>query len=300
MLASAVSKAFRLECDCGENTSTRRRQDDAQCGSGAYKAACTARALADGEDFGRPRSLRHRVPQVVLEGDLYGLTRDAKDRLSDFEERLQQPLVSSSPSGEWSDYEQIKLEFSTKLRAKVSSAKLGQWTAYNNSARQILAAEVKTVPAFAGGVASARLPGERCDGDFVLLLLRYELVPEYRILLDAKLEHWRMQHRQRHAALSRVKALPPGASLLEIFIAVTSARGRPQAADGNPSTKAPQHEKKITYEKGAFAAGWLPGFTDFANSSVGAPLKTLKGKILGSNPCITKNYCNHVEIRHFS
>ena len=62
--------------------------------------------------------------------EIYRLAREAKDQRSDFEEPLQQPLGSSSPSGEWSDYEQIKLEFSTKLRGKVSSAKLGQWTVY--------------------------------------------------------------------------------------------------------------------------------------------------------------------------
>jgi hypothetical protein len=60
---------------------------------------------------------------------------------------------------------------------------------------RVQAAEVKSVPAFAGGVASARLPGERCDSNFVLFLLRYELVSEYSTLLDAKIEHWRMQHR---------------------------------------------------------------------------------------------------------
>lgn len=94
-----------------------------------------------------------------------------------------EPLAPASASGEFSDYEQLKLEFATQLLAKIKPevVSAGNIDQINNSALQIFARELRKVDAFCdGGVAAARMPGEAGSSDFVLMHTRYVLVPSYR------------------------------------------------------------------------------------------------------------------------
>ena len=78
------------------------------------------------------------------------------------------------------------------------------------------------------GIAAAsrrhRMPGERVSNDFAFHHARYVLVPSFRLQLDEKLSHWRMQLRQRHNALARVSALDTEATLMQILMAATHRR----------------------------------------------------------------------------
>ena len=94
---------------------------------------------------------------------------------------LEQPLRSQRPSGEFSDLEQLRLEFISLLPSKVRPELLvrGAEEKLSNSASQIFAREVRSIEAFADGVATARLPGDQAWSDFGLMHKRYTLVPSF-------------------------------------------------------------------------------------------------------------------------
>ena len=216
-------------------------------------------------------------------GEVYRLEREAHAQLADYQAALDQPLVSSSPSGEFSDYEMLKLEFAKLLPSKVSPALLEpgvSWEKVNSSAEQHFSREVRACDAF-DSLASARMPGERADNDFALLHARCEAGGRFALEVDAKLAHWRSQLLQRHAGLARVKALPPDSPLMAIFVAITTSRGRPPSAAGSDSSSISAHEKKETYAGGMFTPACMVDVTNYESSSAGSSVRDTKAKILG-------------------
>ena len=163
----------------------------------------------------------------------YELDAEASARLADYVGVLLQPLAPSSTSGEFSDYEKLRLEFTSLLSRKVKPELLdsGDTSKLNNSALQLFARELREADAFReDGVAAARMPGEQSDGDFALQHARYVLVPAYREALNEKLVFWSVQLRRRHHSLTRVKALDAGVSLMEVYDAVTTSPSATRAS----------------------------------------------------------------------
>jgi hypothetical protein len=80
----------------------------------------------------------------------------------------------------------------------------------NKSALQRFSVEVRKIDAFAGGVARARMPGERVDNDFAFLFARYNLVPLFRQAVDAFTER---QTAQLHLPEGRAPRPPRGETL---------------------------------------------------------------------------------------
>lgn len=165
------------------------------------------------------------------------------------------------------------------MQVKPELLELGDTSKLNNSAMQLFSRELKLADAFQGGVAAARMPGERGESNFALLYARYVLVPSYRERLNAKLVFWCVQLRRLHGTLARVKALDAGATLMQIYQAATATRGRPLAADG-ARLAAQKHEKIETYEDGAFKPGFMIKQVNFDARSVGNSLRRSKGDAL--------------------
>jgi hypothetical protein len=86
----------------------------------------------------------------------------------------------------------------------------------------------------------------------------------------------------------RVKALSASATLLEIMVASTAARGAPLNAD-KPKGKAPMHEKKETYVRGAFTGGSMQEYTDIESSSISNSFKGQKKDVLSSTSHLITN-----------
>ena len=208
----------------------------------------------------------------------YALQTAARLALASFNTALLLPLAASAASGEFSDYEMLKLEFVSRLRHHVKPALFapgGNWGSLNSSANQVFSGRLRAVEPFSAGVASARMPGERCANDFAMLSERYEHVASYRTAVDAKLVHWRTQLQQRHRALARVKQLPADSDspLLDTFAAITASRGRPLDGDGTLVSKAPAHPKKVNYVGGAFTGGCMVEGADGESSSISTSFK---------------------------
>ena len=131
------------------------------------------------------------------------LEKAANDRRRDWLALLEEPLCSERPSGVFSDFEMLKLEFITLLTSKVRPELLvrGEEETLNNSAQQIFAREVKRIEAFSG-VAAARLPGEQISNNFALQYLRYTKVVNFREQLELMIKDWRQQMLQRHGNLA--------------------------------------------------------------------------------------------------
>ena len=120
----------------------------------------------------------------------YALQTAARLALASFNTALLLPLAASAASGEFSDYEMLKLEFVSRLRHHVKPALFapgGNWGSLNSSANQVFSGRLRAVEPFSAGVASARMPGERCANDFAMLSERYEHVASYRNVFAALL-----------------------------------------------------------------------------------------------------------------
>ena len=172
---------------------------------------------------------------------------------------------------------------------------LGDTSKINNSAAQLFSRELKQADAFNGGFAAARMPGERGEPNFALLHARYVLVPSYRESLNKKLVFWCVQLRRLHEALARVKALDAGATLMQVYVAVTATRGRPLAVDGAPLV-AQKHEKIETYSSGAFKPAWLVKQVNFDARSVGNSLRRSKGDALQAAQLLFTNVPDAAEL----
>ena len=110
-----------------------------------------------------------------------------------FEASLNQPLAASSASGEFSDYEQLKLDFVSRVSSRMKPEMLQpgvDWARFNRSAEQLFAVEISGMDAFPEGLSGTRMPGERAVNDFAQLHERYQFVPSYQEAVNAKLAHW--------------------------------------------------------------------------------------------------------------
>ena len=275
--------AWRATNECRRLEQPTKTRGAAVAASGKVAAAQgrkqTARSASE-------QAAYDRAYHKWYSAELRSLAKQAARRLTAWLSRVNEPLRARDPSGVYSDVEMLKLDFISHLPTKVRPELLARGSSVaklNNSASQLFAAEVKRVEPFVGGIASARLPGELADTDFAIEFSRYSRVPAFRQEVDEKLGAWKLQLRHRHGNRAAVKALPPSATLLDIFVACTAARGRPPNADAKPASKAHVHEKKETYSGATgFKGSYLEESTDYGARMVNSSLKNIKGDVLGA------------------
>ena len=94
---------------------------------------------------------------MVYQSELRRLAANQAERLARWLEYLQQPLKASDPSGEFSDHEQLMVEFASTLPSNVRPELLARGSdtsELNNSASQTFARKIKAIEPFITGVDS--------------------------------------------------------------------------------------------------------------------------------------------------